>query len=302
MSPRIRRTARMSKSLFYAIVVHLIVGVLLMLNIDWPAQAVSPPAAQPAPVQANVVSEAEIRKQMEAVQQKEEARKQKQLEAEKKLEEILNRKKEEEERLAKIQERQEAEEREAEQLAKQKEQEQQELAKLERERELKREREEEQRREQAEAERRRKEEAERKRKEEAERQRKAEEEQRQKELAAARQREEELQQELERERVQRRVDSALAQYIPIIKQKVSRNWNRPASLQTNSEAHVNVRLSQAGEVISARIVKSSGNPVFDRSVENAVLKASPLPIPQERGVNEEFRNLRLRFKPEEMMS
>lgn len=294
MSPRIRRTARMSKSLFYAIVVHLIVGVLLMLNIDWPAQAVSPPAAQPAPVQANVVSEAEIQKQMEAVQQKEEARKQKQLEAEKKLEEILNRKKEEEERLAKIQERQEAEEREAEQLAKQKEQEQQELAKLERERELKREREEEQRREQAEAERRRK--------EEAERQRKAEEEQRQKELAAARQREEELQQELERERVQRRVDSALAQYIPIIKQKVSRNWNRPASLQTNSEAHVNVRLSQAGEVISARIVKSSGNPVFDRSVENAVLKASPLPIPQERGVNEEFRNLRLRFKPDEMMS
>lgn len=294
MSPRIRRTAIMSKSLFYAIVVHLIVGVLLVLNIDWPAQAVSPPAAQPAPVQANVVSEAEIQKQMEAVQQKEEARKQKQLEAEKKLEEILNRKKEEEERLAKIQERQEAEEREAEQLAKQKEQEQQELAKLERERELKREREEEQRREQAEAERRRK--------EEAERQRKAEEEQRQKELAAARQREEELQQELERERVQRRVDSALAQYIPIIKQKVSRNWNRPASLQTNSEAHVNVRLSQAGEVISARIVKSSGNPVFDRSVENAVLKASPLPIPQERGVNEEFRNLRLRFKPEEMMS
>jgi len=301
MRSRIRRMGSTSKALFYAIIVHVIVGVLLVLNVEWPSRVVSSPASE-APVQASVVSESEVQKQMEALKRKEEAEKQKQLEAQEKLEELLNRKKQEEERLAEIREQQEKEKQEAEELARKKEQEKQELAKLEREQELEKQRKEEERRKQEEAERKRKEEAERKRKAEEERKRKAAEEKRRKELAEKQQREAELRAQIERERLQRQVNSALAQYIPIIKQKVSRNWNRPASLRADIEAHVTVRLSQAGEVISARVVKSSGNPVFDRSVENAVLKASPLPIPQERGVNEEFRSLKLIFKPEEMIS
>lgn len=301
MHSRVRRMGSTSKAFFYAIVVHLIVGVLLVLNLEWPSRMMASPSRD-APVQASVVSETEIQKQMQAIKQKEDAKKQKQLEAEQKLEELLNRKKQEEERLAELEERQEEEKKEAEELAEKKEQEKKELAKLQQEQELKQEKEAEERRKQAEAEKKRKEEAERKRQAEEERKRKEAEEQRQKELAEQRRKEEELQAQLERERVQRQVESALSQYIPIIKQKVSRNWNRPAGLQTNIEAHVNVRLSQAGEVISAGIVKSSGNSVFDRSVENAVLKASPLPIPQERGVNEEFRNLKLIFKPEDMIS
>lgn len=307
MRPRARRIGLTSKSLFYAIAIHVIVAVLLVLNIEWPSHVASSSPPEPAPVQANVVSEAEIQKQMEAIQEKEEAEKQEQLEAQEELEEILNQKQQEEERLAKIKERQEQERREAEELAKQKEQERERLAKL------KQQEEEERRQAEAEAERKRQEEAERKRQEEAERKRQEEaerqaEEERQRreaeerELAEKRERERQLQEQLERERLEARVDSALSQYIPIIKQKVSRNWNRPTSLRNNIEAHVTVRLSEAGEVISARIVKSSGNPVFDRSVENAVLKASPLPIPQERGVNEEFRSLKLIFKPEEMLS
>lgn len=301
MGSRTRRVGSNSKALFYAIVVHVIVGVLLVANLEWPSHMVSS-SSKEAPVQATVVSETEIQKQMEEIRQQEEAKKQKQLEAQKKLDELLNRKKEEEEKLAEIKKQQEEEKQAAEELSRKKEQEKQDLAKLEQEQELKKQREAEERRKQAEAEKKRKEEAERQRKAEEERKRKAAEEKRQKELAEKRQREKELQAQLERERVQRRVQSAMAQYIPIIKQKVSRNWNQPASLQNNIEAHVNVRLSQAGEVLSARVVKSSGDPVFDRSVENAVLKASPLPIPQERGVNEEFRNLRLIFKPEELIS
>ncbi|MBS1270602.1 MAG: hypothetical protein MAG794_01560 [Gammaproteobacteria bacterium] len=280
MKSRVHRFSLTAKSLFYAIVIHVIAGLLVVLNLDWPTQAVSSSAGTPAPVQANVVSESEIQKQMESIRQKEEAKKQKQLEVQKKLEELLSRKKAEERKLAEIKKRQEKEKQKARELAEKKQQEQQELAKLE-------EREEEQRK-QAQAE------AERKREEEEQRHRK--------ELAEKRQREKELQEQLERERRQRHVNTALAQYIPIIKQKVSRNWNQPVGLRTNIEAHINVRLSQAGEVLSARIAKSSGNSVFDRSVENAVLKASPLPIPQERGVNEEFRSLILKFKPEEMIS
>lgn len=294
MRSRARRIGLTSRSLFYAIVIHVIVGVVLILNIDWPSRVVSS-RSEPPPVQANMIDESQIQKQVEAIRKKEEAEKQQQLEAQKKLEELLNKKKQEEERLAEVKKQQEEEKKKAEELTRKKEQEQIELAKLKKQ-------EEEEQRKRAEAEAKAKAEAERKRKEEEERKRKAAEEQRQQELAAKQERERQLREQLEQERLQRRVNDALAQYIPIIKQKVSRNWNRPASLRNDIEAHVNVRLSQAGEVISAQIVKSSGNPVFDRSVENAVLKASPLPIPQDRDVNEQFRNLKLIFKPEELIS
>lgn len=302
MRPRTRRVRVTPKSLFYAIVIHVAAAVLLVLNIDWPTHVASP-RSEPAPVQASVVSEAEIRKQMDAIQEKEQAEERRQQEAQEKLEDLLRQKEAEEQRLAEIKQRQEQEQQEAEELARQKEQE---LAKLKQQEEEQREQEqaeaERKRREEAEAEaeRKRQEEAERKRQEEEERKRQEEEEQRQRALAEKREREKALQEQLEQERVARRVESALDQYIPIIRQKVGRNWNRPAGLRDNIEASVNVRLSQAGEVLSARITKSSGNPVFDRSVENAVLKASPLPIPQERGVNEQFRNVTLNFKPKDL--
>lgn len=302
MRTGLRRAGLVSKSFFYAVVVHIVVGVLLLFNMDWPTRVVSSPSSEPAPVQANVVSEAEIQKQKEAIRKKEQAKERKQQEAQEKLEELLAAQKAEQERLAEIKQRQKEEAERAEELAQKKEQEAQELAKLKQkeEEERKKAEAEAEKKRQAEAERKRQEEEERKRREAEEQRRK--EEQRQKELAEERERQRQLQEQLERERVQQRVDSALAQYIPIIKQKVSRNWNRPAGLGSSIEAHVTVRLSQAGEVLSARIVRSSGNPVFDRSVENAVLKASPLPIPQERGVNEEFRSIKLIFKPEEMIS
>lgn len=289
MRPRIRRIGLTSKSLFFAILFHLIVAVLLVINLDLPSHVFSARRTEPAPVQASVVSEKEIQKQMEAIRQKEEAKKQKQLEAQKKLEDLLNEKKEEEQRLAAIKKQKEEEQKKAEEIKKKKEEERQQLAKIQQQ---------EEERKKAEA----KAEQERKRKEEQEQKRKAEEAKRKKELEAKREREKELQEQLEQERLQQRVNAALAQYIPIIRQKVSRNWNRPAGLRDDIEAHVNVRLSPTGEVLSAQVVKSSGNPVFDRSVENAVLKASPLPIPQEKGVNEEFRNLTLKFKPEELVS
>ena len=58
------------------------------------------------------------------------------------------------------------------------------------------------------------------------------------------------------------------------------------------------RLIPGGEVTpgSVRVIRSSGNPAFDRSVVAAVYKASPLPVPSGR-LFEQFRNLGLNFKP-----
>jgi colicin import membrane protein len=37
-----------------------------------------------------------------------------------------------------------------------------------------------------------------------------------------------------------------------------------------------------GEVLSIRMLKSSGNPAYDTAVERAILKSSPLPLPSDR--------------------
>jgi colicin import membrane protein len=47
-----------------------------------------------------------------------------------------------------------------------------------------------------------------------------------------------------------------------------------------------------------KIVKSSGNAVFDRSAESAVYKAAPLPQPTDPKAAAEFRDFQFIFKPE----
>jgi colicin import membrane protein len=60
---------------------------------------------------------------------------------------------------------------------------------------------------------------------------------------------------------------------------------------------VQVSLIPGGEVARVQIVRGSGDPVFDRSVETAVYKASPLPLPPDAALFKHFRELRLIFKP-----
>jgi len=95
-----------------------------------------------------------------------------------------------------------------------------------------------------------------------------------------------------------RAQSELARIEGLIRQKVERNWVRPAGWTKGMECVVRVRLAPTGEVISAAISRPSGSPAFDRSVENAVYKASPLPLPEDKGLFEHFRELELRFRPE----
>jgi colicin import membrane protein len=95
-----------------------------------------------------------------------------------------------------------------------------------------------------------------------------------------------------------RDQSELARYEGLIRQRVEHNWVRPAGWSRGMECIVRVRLVPTGEVISATVIRSSGDAAFDRSVENAVYKASPLPLPEDKGLFEHFRELELRFRPE----
>ena len=93
--------------------------------------------------------------------------------------------------------------------------------------------------------------------------------------------------------MQRMID----EYVLYIKEKVQRSWIRPPSSGSELSCTVEVRLIPSGEVIDAQIVRGSGSPAFDRSVEAAVFKASPLPVPPDPEVMEQFRSLRFEFKP-----
>lgn len=89
-------------------------------------------------------------------------------------------------------------------------------------------------------------------------------------------------------------------YVEQIIALVSSRWIIPATARAKDSLKVEVRLQllPGGEVIDATIVKSSGDRSFDDSVLNAIRNTGKLPVPSGRLFQENFRSLRLEFKPE----
>ena len=67
--------------------------------------------------------------------------------------------------------------------------------------------------------------------------------------------------------------------------------------QAGLDCLVQVRQSATGEVISARVVSCNGDAAVERSIEAAVYKASPLPLPDNWLLFDP--NIRFRFIPEQ---
>lgn len=93
--------------------------------------------------------------------------------------------------------------------------------------------------------------------------------------------------------------SEVDKYKALIRQRVSRSWNRPVGVAKGLKCVVNVHLTPSGDVLSATVVRSSGNALFDRSVEYAVYKAAPLPLPEDPALFDNFREIEFVFNPEE---
>ncbi len=144
--------------------------------------------------------------------------------------------------------------------------------------------------------------AEEKKRKEAEQKRIAEqkrkEEQRRK-AEAEKKRQAELRRQQERERAEReRLSRGIVnKYVALIAQKIERNWRQPLDAPRNLQCKIDIRLRSTGEVVSVKIAESSGNASFDRSVETAVRRASPLPVPKDSVIFKEFEVMRLRFEP-----
>ena len=84
-------------------------------------------------------------------------------------------------------------------------------------------------------------------------------------------------------------------YVAKIRNKILRNII--AEVPGNPEAVFSVIQLPTGEVLTATLTKSSGNPAYDQAVERAILKSSPLPRPDQADVFK--RELTLKFRPQE---
>jgi colicin import membrane protein len=122
------------------------------------------------------------------------------------------------------------------------------------------------------------------------------------ELAEQRRRqqaESELQQQLALEAEQNAAREAglLDQYIRMIENKVKQNWQRPLSARPGLDCVVRVVQLPTGDVVSATVAACNGDEAVRRSIERAVMDASPLPRAPNPAVFD--RNLNINFKPEE---
>lgn len=88
-----------------------------------------------------------------------------------------------------------------------------------------------------------------------------------------------------------------AAYIEKIKAKVRSEIILPDGLQGNPSAGIDVTVLPTGEVVNVKLVKPSGQPAYDDAVERAILKASPLPLPPDATLAQQFRDLNLKFTP-----
>ncbi len=223
--------------------------------------------------------EEEQRRQQEEQerQRAEEARRVQAQEAERKLQEEQRRKREELElkaeaerqRAAKARKEAEEEKQRQDELRKKREQEQKRLLEAERQRQL---------------------DEERKELERIKRQREAEERLRQQAMLEQMAREEGARAAAER-------TAAQAPWLGAMIEKIRRNWQRPPGSADRFRCTVQLEQLPGGEVVSARIRSSCGNAALDRSVENAVLKASPLPSPPRADLFE--RSIIVTFCPSE---
>lgn len=271
-----------------AILAHVAIIAILVIGFTRPAREPSAGPTATAPPQAvnvTAVDERQVERELARIKAAERRRQ----EAARRAAEARKR---EERRLAELRRQRRLEEKrrqEAERKRKAKEAaEKKRLAELARQRKL-----EEQKRK----------EAERKRREEekrlAELERQEEEKARQAEIArqAA-----ELQrrQEAERQAAARRAaqQKEIERYRAAIRQAVTNRWHIPPGATADLRTEIKVRLLPSGEVLNVKILHSSGDAAFDKSVEAAVYRASPLPVPAaDSGLFDAFREVIFAFTP-----
>ena len=282
---------------FVAGLIHVAIIAALFININSEPDNLEITEAAFAEkidvVRATTVDESHIKEHIDSLKQQEREKEQAQ-----QLEEA---------RLKKLQEDAKIEEQRIEDLKEEQKEQEAELEKQRQENEalaLKRKEEEEKREQEIAAEEERKkklaeEERQKKLAEEAERKKKLEEERQQALAEQERQEQEDIfQQMLQQEEqfaadnVRKERSTTVAQkYLSLIGNAVKKVRTLDASFHNSLFSVVNIKVDSSGRVQAVRTIQSSGNARYDRSVETAVYKASPLPLPDIAAEPEAHRRL-----------
>ena len=86
-----------------------------------------------------------------------------------------------------------------------------------------------------------------------------------------------------------------AGYIDKIRTKIKKSIVTPSEIKGNPVVVFNIVQLPTGEVLSVRLVKTSGNALLDSAVERAILKSSPLPKPDRP--EQWLREFNINFRP-----
>lgn len=92
-------------------------------------------------------------------------------------------------------------------------------------------------------------------------------------------------------------------YKAIITERIISKWSRPPSTRRGMICELVIQLVPTGKIITVNITKSSGNPAFDRSAEQAVRSVDQIPELQNMDINtfeRNFRTIHLQFNPEDI--
>lgn len=281
MSDRRKKIGVTNKMVAYiaAGLVHLVIIGALLFNYTVKRDTVEAFDAEKIDtVNASVIDDRKLKEDIKAIKEKDRKKAEQERKERERLEKLKRDAEKEEKRIEDLKEQQKDEQKKTEELEKEREA----IAlkkKKELEAEKKRKAEEKKRRDAAEK--KRKEEAEKNRKKEAAAaERKRQEDADKKRLAEMLDAEEEAkkQQQADR-RAGERTATVMSKYSALIESAIKDKWRISPGTESWREAKVNIKLSPRGEVLSVRVVKSSGLVSFDRSAETAVLQASPLPFP-----------------------
>ena len=92
----------------------------------------------------------------------------------------------------------------------------------------------------------------------------------------------------------------IEKYSYMIKRQVKENWKRPNNLNINLKTEIQLNLVPTGEILSATIIKGSGNRAFDESAMSAILKVKSFEglTMQMKLFDQHFRKFILIFTPE----
>lgn len=294
---------RHSRATVLSVAFHVALVAALTISVRWAREPRAPVAvAETVAIEATVVDESIIEREIARLEQQEQAEIQQRQEEERiarEQAEAAQRELEDQQRqleAARIEQQQREQEAQAEQAR---------LVELQRQRE-----EEERLRQEAEQQRLEEERQIAEQRAEEERQRQETERQRLEEerrIAAQRAEEERQRAEMEAQMLaamaaedeRRRAEQAglLDQYVLLIQNRIERAWIRPASATAGLRCEVDVTQIPSGDVIDVQVRSCNGDEAVVRSIEAAVLRASPLPQPPLPSLFD--RNLTVNFQPDE---